>query len=131
MRIRHLAVTLMLLSGVVASGGCALFLLGAGAAAGAGTVAYMGGVLKASDEVSMDRAWNASLQAMKDLEFKVTKSQKDALEGEITAHRADDTKITILLKKQTDKVTEFRIRVGFWGDENLSRLIYDKIKSHY
>lgn len=122
---------LVLVSASILSSGCALFLIGAGVAVGAGTVAYTSGELRAADEISMDRSWEASMKAMKDLEFRVTKSQKDALAGEIVARRADDTRIIVRLKSQTQQVTEIRIRVGTFGDEALSRLIYDKIKSHF
>jgi hypothetical protein len=131
MKLKRFVVALVLLAGVATFSGCALFLIGAGVAVGAGSVAYAGGVLKAADQVPMDRAWDATLRAMQDLEFKITKQQKDALAGELTARRADDTRIVVSLKKQTDKVTEFRIRVGVFGDEGLSRLIYEKIKSHF
>lgn len=131
MKLKRLLMAAVVLPVAFAANGCALFLIGAGAAIGAGTVAYVGGELKAADEVRMDRAWSASLDAMEQLEFKVTKSQKDALAGEIIARRADDTRIIIRLKKQTDQVTEIRIRVGTWGDETLSRLIYEKIKKNY
>jgi hypothetical protein len=122
---------LFLLVGAVVLSGCALFLVGAGVAVGAGTVAYVSGELRAADEVTMDRGWRATMAAMDDLQFKVTKTQKDALAGELIARRADDTRIVIRLKKQSDKVTEFRVRVGVFGDEDLSRLIYDKIKRHF
>jgi hypothetical protein len=131
MKIKSMALTVMLLVTGLLGSGCALFLIGAGVAAGAGTVAYMNGELKAADEVTLDRGWNAAVRAMGDLQFKVTTTQKDALAGKLVAHRADDTRITILLKKQSDTVTEFRIRVGVFGDENLSRLIYEKIKKHF
>jgi hypothetical protein len=58
--------------------------------------------LKAANNVTMDKAWNASLRAMQDLKFKVATSQKDALAGEIVARRVDNTRIVVRLKKQTD-----------------------------
>lgn len=108
--------------------GCALFLVGAGVAAGAGTLAYMNGELKAAEEVSMESGWRGAMRAMDDLEFKIAKSQKDALAGIIIATRADGTRITIKVKKQSEQITEFRVRVGTLGDESLSRLIYERIK---
>ena len=131
MKLKQWVGVVLLSLGVLTFSGCVLFLVGAGLAVGAGTVAYVEGELKVADNVTMDGAWNASLGAMQDLEFKVTKSQKDALAGLIVARRADDTRIVVRLKKQTDQVTEFRIRVGTFGDEALSRLIYEKIKSHF
>ncbi len=68
---------------------------------------------------------------MDDLEFPITILQKDALAGEVVAHRADDTRVVVHLKRQTDNVTEIRIRVGTFGDESLSRLVNDKIKAHF
>jgi hypothetical protein len=54
-------------------------------AVGAGSVAYVNGELKAADEVTLDRAWKATVAAMNDLQFKVTRSQRDALAGELIA----------------------------------------------
>lgn len=42
-----------------------------------------------------------------------------------------DKKMLIKLKKVSDGATEIRIRVGTFGDESMSRLILDKIKSHF
>jgi len=131
MRLRELAVFVALSLGALLFSGCALFLVGAGVAVGAGTVAYVDGELKAADNVTMDKGWNASLRAMQDLEFKVAESQKDALAGKIVARRADGTRIVVQVKRQTDQVTGFRIRVGVFGDEALSHMIYDKIKSRF
>ncbi len=131
MKIKSIMLTTLLLATGVAGSGCALFLIGAGAAAGAGTVVYLNGELKVSGNVSLDRGWDAAQQAMRDLQFKVTKTQKDALAGELVARRADDTPIRVRLKQESATVTEFRIRVGTWGAEDLSRLIYQKIQSHF
>jgi hypothetical protein len=131
MKAKQWAVVFALGCGVLTSGGCALFLVGAGVVVGAGTVAYEGGELKAAENVSMDKGWNASLHAMQDLEFKVTESQKDALAGKIVARRADTTRIIVQIRRQTDQVTEFRIRIGTFGDEALSHFIYEKIKNHF
>jgi hypothetical protein len=113
------------------SSGCAMFLVGAGAAIGAGTLAYVEGELQAGDNVGLDHAWSATTQAMEDLKLKVTQQQRDELGGQVIARTSDDKKVLIRLKKQSDSVTEFRIRVGTIGDEALARLIHDKIKTHF
>ena len=115
----------------VLQSGCVLFLVGAAAGAGAGTYAYVSGELKGSESVSLDKAWNASLAAMKDLEFPITTKSKDALQAEVVARTSADKKIVVKLKKVSDKTTEIRVRVGTFGDETLSRMILDKIKSHF
>ena len=111
--------------------GCVLFVAGAAAAAGVGTYAYVNGELKGSEAVSLDKAWDASQAAMKDLEFPITTKSKDALQAELTARNSADKKIVIALKKVSDGATEIRIRVGTFGDESLSQLILEKIKSHF
>jgi len=118
---------------MLAALGAALLLTGCvavvvGGAAGAGTYAYIKGELKVSESCTLDQAWSASQAAMKDLEFTVTTKQKDALQGRLVAHTATDKKVEILLKKLSDKVTEVRIRVGTFGDEDLSKVIIQKIE---
>ena len=120
-----LSLSAVLLAG---GGGCALFVVGAAAGAGAAGYAYVKGELKATEQASLDRTWAASLGAMKDLEFPITKQSKDALTGHLTARNASDKKIEIDLKKISDKATEITIRVGTFGDENLSRVILEKIR---
>lgn len=131
-QVRHCRFILlgMLLSvSVFLFGGCAALVVGG--AAGAGTVAYVGGELKAEEEASLNRAWAASQMAMKSLEFAVTSREKDAFSAQLVARGAGDKKIKIKLKSQSDKVTEIRIRVGIFGDESLSLRILDKIRSYY
>jgi hypothetical protein len=109
--------------------GCALLLIGGGAAAGAGTVAYVKGELRSTQKIAFERAWDATIEAMEALEFAITKKEKDALSGLIVARGADDQKIVIHLEKQSEDLTEIRIRVGSFGDEVRSQRILDKIKT--
>jgi hypothetical protein len=65
---------------------------------------------------------------MDSLGFTVTSKEKDAISGELIARGASDKKITVKLKKQTEEVTEIRIRIGTFGDESMSRQILEEIK---
>ncbi len=113
-------------------GGCAAVVVGgAVAAAGVGTYAYINGEMQGTEAVSLDRAYDATLAAMKDLEFTVTSKAKDGLQAEVLARNALDKKVQIKLKKASDETTEIHIRVGTFGDETLSELIRNKIKSHF
>lgn len=111
--------------------GCAALLIGVGAGAGVGTVVYIKGELKVTEEVVLSQAFNASHIAMEDLEYVITKENKDALSGEIIARTAKDEKIKIELEKKSETLTEVRIRVGTFGDQSLSQLILEKIRSRY
>ena len=120
------ALLIILFAGVVFSGqGCMLVAVGLGAA---GTIAYVSGDLQAEESESIDVVYEAALKAVKDLELPVTSQSKDALVAEIITYDAQDKKIRIRLKASTDKTTQLSIRVGVFGSETKSRLIYQKIR---
>jgi hypothetical protein len=123
------------LASLVAAQGCVLFLVGAAAGAGAGTISYVGNELHATQEVGMDQAWNAAIASMQDLQFRVVqdKTVKDATGGTVYARNAKDQPIIIQLIRQSDRVTEIRVRVGTFdtaANREIAQLIYDKIKGH-
>jgi RNA binding exosome subunit len=109
--------------------GCPAFLIGG--AAGGGAVGYFGGELKSTEEVSLNRAWNATQQAMKDLGFTITSKEKHALNSQLIAKGAANKRIKIKLNKQSNMLTEIRIRVGTFGDESLSLKILERIKKRF
>lgn len=123
-------VTVLMATLLALASGCALFVVGAAAGAGAAGYAWVDGEIKTTESASMDRTWNAALAAMKDLEFPVTSQAKDALEANLTARNASNTSISIKLKNLSNTSTEIRIRVGTFGDESMSRLILNKINNH-
>jgi len=126
---RQSLTAVMILLSLLLSSGCAALVVGG--AAGAGAVAYIRGELKSIEDVSLDQAFSAARQAMSDLELAVTSSEKDAFNGELIARGAGDKKIVVKLKKQSDAVTEIKIRVGTFGDEAMSRKILESIKKRY
>jgi hypothetical protein len=125
-----LLITVLMASLLLLTNGCFLFVVGAAAGAGVAGYAYVDGEEKATVSASMNQTWNASLAAMKDLEFPVTDQAKDALEANLTARNASNTNISIKLKNLSNTSTEIRVRVGTFGDEALSRTILNKINSH-
>lgn len=130
MKKTKLLMTLLMASLLTLASGCALFVVGAVAAGGVAGYAWVNGEIKATESVSLNQTWEATLAAMGDLQFPVTAKAKDALEGSVTAQNAKNTTIKIDLKYVSNTSTEIRIRVGAFGDEALSRVILDKIKAH-
>ncbi|MBU6401731.1 MAG: DUF3568 family protein, partial [Verrucomicrobia bacterium] len=108
--------------------GCAVLLLGTGAAAGAGTVVYYNGQLRATEDASLDRTWSASQSAMKDLQIAVVEKKKDGLTGYLRGRSSGAKRVTVNLKRKTDQVTEVRVRVGYVGDKVISQQILDQIR---
>ena len=118
---------------VVVSGyqGCALFLVGAVAGGG---VSYMGNELRVTQEVTVDRVWNAAHSAVSDLQFSIisTESHKDGTGGTLISRNAKQQKVKIDLIRQSDRLTEIRIRVGAFdtaSNRTTAQLVYDKMKS--
>ncbi len=127
LHLRRLGLGACALMMALSAGGC--LALAVGAAAGAGTVAYIQGELEAVEEIPLDRAWSASQATIEELQFNKTAERKDALQGRITAERADGSDVTIRLDAEGDTQTKIRIRVGTFGDEAVSRTILDTIKA--
>ena len=127
---KQLVLLLILGTSLLINNGCPAVLVGAaaGGAAGAGAVAYVGGDLKSSEEVPLNRAWKATQMAMDDLEFTVTSKEKDVLDGVLTATGAGGKKIRVALKKISDTSTQIKIRVGTFGDKSMSQQILETIK---
>ena len=109
--------------------GCVAALL-VGGGAGAGTVAYLKGELKSTEEASIGSVWQAAHRAMKDLGFIVTNEEKNNLSAKLIAHGSEDTKIEINLESVSARLTNVKIRVGVFGNESLSRLTLERIKKH-
>ena len=99
-------------------------------AGAAGTVAYVRGDLESMESESIDVVYEATLKALKELELLPTRKSKDALGAEIVTYDAQDKKITIRLKSAAEKTTKLSIRIGVFGSETKSRLIYQKIREN-
>ncbi|MFZ0826827.1 MAG: DUF3568 family protein [Verrucomicrobiia bacterium] len=125
-----LLMTVLMASLLSLTNGCFLFVVGAAAGAGAAGYAWVDGEVKTTEGFSMNQTWDASLAAMKDLQFTVTSQSKDALQGDVEARDASNTSISVKLKYVSNTSTEIRIRVGTFGDENMSRIILNKINGH-
>ena len=117
----------MLAGAAVLLEGCMLAAVGVGAA---GTVAYVRGDLESMESENIDVVYEATLKALQELELRPTRKSKDALGAEIITYDAQDKKITIRLKSAAEGNTKISIRIGVFGSETKSRLIYQKIREN-
>ena len=131
MNCKQVIVTPVNISFFLTSIGCTAALVAGGAAAGIGTYKYIKGELQSTEKVSLDKAYQATEKAVEDLELTITSKQKDAFDGEVIARRATGKKVTIKLKRQSDSVTQIKIRVGTFGDEYISKDILDTMKKYF
>lgn len=130
MKTQKLLIVLLLAASPFILTGClAAAAVGGAAAAGAGTVAYIKGELKATEEATLEKTWEATVGAVDELEFLVINKVKDAVSAELEAKTADNKTIKIELKRVSENLTDISIRVGTFGDESLSRYILSKIET--
>jgi len=116
-----------LLGGAALVQGCVVVAVGAGAA---GTVAYIRGDLEAVKTANIDKVYAAVLKATDELGLSVTQKSKDALSAKVVARDAQDKKITIKMMSTAEGTTKLSIRIGLFGSETKSRLIYEQINKH-
>jgi hypothetical protein len=107
--------------------GCVAVVVGAGAA---GTVAYIRGDLESIESKDLNAVYEATLKAMEQLGLSVSRKTKDAMSAEVVARDAEDKKVTISLGATAEGATKISIRIGVFGSETKSRLIYDQIKKN-
>jgi len=127
MRTKQTLLAILLIAATGLLQGCMLAVVGVGAA---GTIAYIRGDLEAVESKPIDAVYEATLKAVKELELTVTEKSKDALEARIVVRDSQDRKTTIRLKTTAEETTKLSIRVGTFGSETRSRLIYQKIREH-
>lgn len=109
--------------------GCApLVFFGAGTAAGVAGYKYYEGALTVIYQAPFMQTWDASLQALNQMNLSVLNSPHDTTSGKITARQADDKPVTVSLKYKSAQETEVIIRVGHLGDKNRSMAIKEEIR---
>jgi hypothetical protein len=126
MRTIHRISTLALALGALTSlSGCLVAAAGAGAA---GT-AYVMGSLDSSLPATPQKVVEATESVLKDTDIRVVSKDATGLDGSVVATTALDTKIQITIKRQDDKNSKISIRVGTFGDRELSEELFEKIKA--
>ena len=110
----------------IALGGCAYVVVGAAGGAGA---AYVMGEDRKVFAYNFDEVYDAALVAVKDdCKLPVYEEKKEAITGTIKASLAKGTKVEVKVKFLSAGATEVRIRVGVFGDEDFSNLLFYKIE---
>jgi len=105
-------------------------IIGAAATAvGVGTYAYIKGDLKRNYEAPIDKAWEATVEAVEELKMPIESKQHDAFNGIIKGKMAAGKSFEINLKRLGETSTEIGIRIGTFGDRQKSEAIHDKILS--
>lgn len=109
----------------VVSVGCVA--VAVGAAAG-GTVAYVRGDLEATYENSLEEVHDASIAAINQLGFSLISDRGDRTGGDIIARTGNDRRIQVTIRPLGDRLTQARIRIGTFGDQDLAMRIHEEIR---
>ncbi|WP_432799687.1 DUF3568 family protein [Poriferisphaera sp. WC338] len=110
--------------------GCGAVILAGAAAAGTGVgVAYYEGALRGHVNGDPIKVAAAAKEAVEEMKFTLVSDHADAAGGEVVARTAADKKVTISIEPEGDNISKVTVRVGFFGDETISRDIFDKIQS--
>jgi len=103
--------------------------LAVAAGAGAGVVAYVRGDLETTVTNDYNAVVDATRGAIKNLEFAPVSDHKDAFRAELISRTALDKKVEISLTNAGKNLTHIKIRVGVFGDEQMSISILEKIRN--
>lgn len=102
----------------------------AGVAAGAGAVVWMEGELKSTQSQPVEKCVPAVRAGLKDMGYGTPTESWDSGNQRFTTYASNGKKVQVTLVKLGPSSTEIRIRVGTFGDEQLSHQILTKIQSH-
>jgi Protein of unknown function (DUF3568) len=117
---------LLVLGLAVLSFGCAAAVVGG--AAGAGAVLYSKGELKSTENGSVSQVFDAAIETMNSMQFNVVTKDQDSLKAKVLAKKSNGDNIDIKLEQKPNNLTEMKIRVGAFGNEDQARLIQEKIR---
>jgi outer membrane protein OmpA-like peptidoglycan-associated protein len=109
--------------------GCTGAVIGAGAAAGAGTYSYFTGNMTKTYESEYHHTVEAVKSTLKKLEIPITDTIADGLKTEFKARRPDGTPVTIKIVLIDRQQTEVSVRTGTMGvwDRRVSEQIHGYI----
>lgn len=109
----------------LATPGCVAVVAGAGAGA---AVAYHMGELESNESASLPALLKATETAFTQLGIAKVSERSDAFGAELIARTAMDKRIRVTFAVVTDQVTKTEIRVGTFGDREMSLKILTQIR---
>ncbi len=79
----------------------------------------------------MPKVWEATLATFDDLKMTPNTQKKDYFGGVLKGLLHDGTEVVITLNRQTESSTELGVRVGLFGNREISETIHMKIAGHF
>ena len=113
---------------LVSISGCVTTGVGGGPNVTAGTYYYFTRELEVIYGIPLADVWPRALAAIESLQLHIDVQRIDGLGGEIQARRPDGTNVQVDLKPTGDHSTSISVRVGFWGDREMSERVQRAIR---
>jgi len=124
-------ITVFIFSGLLLLNIYGCFALFAGAAAGAGTAAWLSGKLTQEFNAPYERTIKATESALRSFNFEIAKEAKETDVTTFRSHYTDGKEIWIDVRRVTDTSTKVEVRVGaVSGDKEACTKILNRIKSY-
>lgn len=109
--------------------GCLLIAAGAGAAAGAGGIAYVRGELVATLSADVRTTAQAVEEAFDEIGYSRISSGVDTSEARLVGRTASDRRVLVQLRRTDSGDSRISIRIGTFGDQDLSMQLLETIKA--
>ena len=130
---KKLAPLVLLCCLLIGPNACTTQAVVAGAAAvgvGTGSYFYVKGELERDYHAPIARVWQATLQAVEELNLSIESKEHDAFYGKIKGKMADGTDYKIELKREGENLTNVGVRIGAFGSKTKATAIHNKIYSN-
>ncbi len=95
----------------------------------AGSSAFVNGEMVAAIPKPLTTVYDAADSALRELQFNMGQQKLGDFNGYLYATETQRRRIEITLEKKSPVVTKVNIRVGFFGDQAMSRLIMGTLQS--
>ena len=105
-------------------------LLGLGGMAAVGSYKWVQGTMEKDYPRPMQEVWNATLEASKDLQLKITAQEYNPLESHIEAMAPPDTNVKIQLVSRPNQITTVKVRFGLMGNQDASAYFNRRLMVH-
>jgi len=122
MLVKRILLAGMLVAMATGACGCRPQIVGTDAAV------YSAGKLYAVAPADMSAVYDATVEALGDLELGVTDKAKDVFSAKVVAKGADGKVVSVIIKPRGDKSTDLSIKVGPLGNKSRSQVIYQQIQ---
>ncbi|MED7820374.1 MULTISPECIES: DUF3568 family protein [unclassified Francisella] len=129
MKIKKTLTALLLASSALSLSSCWLIV---GAAAGAGTIAYIQGEYSMNMNGGLQDVYNAALEAVQsNNDYVLTKKAITPTDATIEGNtKVDSTDFTIKIEKLTSNASKVSIKFGTFGDKTASATLMDQIQKN-